>query len=155
MDVYAKMKELGITLPPAPAKGGVYTPAREFGEDSKLIYVSGCGPQEGDKNEYLGKLGRDLTLEQGQQAARNCALNILAVLEAKLGDLNKIKKFVKMTAFVASDPDFYQQPQVANGASQLFVDIFGDDGAAARSAIANPVLPGNIAVEVEMLLELK
>ena len=96
-----------------------------------------------------------MTLEQGQQAARNCALNILAVLEAKLGDLDKIKKFVKMTAFVSSESTFTQQPQVANGASQLLVDIFGDAGAAARSAIAVNVLPGDIAVEIEMLLELK
>ena len=155
MDVYARMKELGVKLPPAPAKGGVYTPAREFGEGEKLIYVSGCGPQEGPKSEYIGKLGKEMTLEQGQQAARNCALNILAVLEAKLGDLNKIKKFVKMTAFVSSESTFTQQPQVANGASQLLVDIFGDAGAAARSAIAVNVLPGDIAVENEILLEMK
>ncbi len=155
MDIYERLKELGITLPAAPAKGGVYTPAREFGEVGKLVYVSGCGPQENGVSHYNGKIGKDLSLEEGQKAARCCALNLLAVLQAKLGDLNKIRQFVKMTAFVSSDPAFTQQPQVANGASQLFVDLMGAAGAASRSAIAVHVLPGDIAVEIELLVALK
>ena len=107
MDVYAKMKEMGIALPTPPAKGGLYTPVVEFGDH--LLYCSGCGPQlEGTSVE--GKLGRDLTVEQGQEAARRCMLNLLANLDAKLGDLNRIKRFVKVLAFVNSADDFAQQP---------------------------------------------
>lgn len=150
-NVYEKMKELGIQLPkPGPA-GGIYTPVMEFG--SNLLYMSGCGPQ--GETTFEGKLGTDLTLEEGQQAARNCILNLLANLEAKTGDLNKIKRFVKVLAFVASDDSFTQQPQVANGGSQLLLDLFGESaGKPARSAVGVNVLPGNIPVEIEMLVEL-
>lgn len=151
-NVYEKMKELGIQLPtPGPA-GGIYTPVMEFG--TNLLYFSGCGPQ--GETTFEGKLGTDLTLEEGQQAARNCMLNLLANLEAKTGDLNKVKRFVKVLAFVASDNSFTQQPQVVNGGSQLLVDLFGESaGKPARSAIGVNVLPGNIPVEIEMLVELK
>lgn len=154
MDINAKLEQMHITLPAAPAKGGVYIPAKQFGD--KLVYVSGCGPQVGGKCEFSGKVGGKVTLEQAQKMARNCALNILAVLKENVGDLNRIKQFVKMLAFVASENDFASQPQVANGASQLLVDIFGDEaGCASRSAIGVNILPGNIPVEIEMLVELK
>ena len=151
MDVYAKMKEMGIALPTPPAKGGLYTPVVEFGEH--LLYCSGCGPQlEGTSVE--GKLGRDLTVEQGQEAARRCMLNLLANLDAKLGDLNRIKRFVKVLAFVNSADDFAQQPQVVNGGSQLLMDLFGEErGLPARTAIGVNATPGNIAVEIELLAE--
>lgn len=150
-DVYAKMKELGIQLPPPPPAGGIYTPVVDFSET--LLYCSGCGP--GDF-EPLGKVGRDVTLEEAQEASRRCMLNLLTNLEVKIGDLNKIKRFVKVLAFVASDDDFVQQPQVVNGGSQLLVDLFGDVvGKPARSAIGVNVLPGNIPVEIEVLVELK
>ena len=104
----------------------------------------------------IGKVGRDLTLEQGQLAARNCMLNLLANLHYKIGDLNKIKRFVKVLAFVNSADDFYQQPQVVNGGSELIRDLFGEEaGLPARSAIASNALPGNIACEIEVLVELK
>lgn len=151
MDVYAKMKEIGIALPTPPAKGGLYTPVVEFGDH--LLYCSGCGPQlEGASIE--GKLGRDLTVEQGQEAARRCMLNLLANLDAKLGDLNRIKRFVKVLAFVNSADDFAQQPQVVNGGSQLLMDLFGEErGLPARTAIGVNATPGNIAVEIELLAE--
>lgn len=151
MDVYAKMKEMGIALPTPPAKGGLYTPVVEFGDH--LLYCSGCGPQlEGTSVE--GKLGRDLTVEQGQEAARRCMLNLLANLDAKLGDLNRIKRFVKVLAFVNSADDFAQQPQVVNGGSQLLMDLFGEErGLPARTAIGVNATPGNIAVEIELLAE--
>ena len=151
MDVYAKMKEMGIALPTPPAKGGLYTPVVEFGDH--LLYCSGCGPQlEGTSVE--GKLGRDLTVEQGQEAARRCMLNLLANLDAKLGDLNRIKRFVKVLAFVNSADDFAQQPQVVNGGSQLLLDLFGEErGLPARTAIGVNATPGNIAVEIEVLVE--
>ena len=151
MDVYAKMKEMGIALPTPPAKGGLYTPVVEFGDH--LLYCSGCGPQlEGTSVE--GKLGRDLTVEQGQEAARRCMLNLLANLDAKLGNLNRIKRFVKVLAFANSADDFAQQPQVVNGGSQLLMDLFGEErGLPARTAIGVNATPGNIAVEIELLAE--
>lgn len=151
MDVYAKMKEMGIALPTPPAKGGLYTPVVEFSDH--LLYCSGCGPQlEGTSVE--GKLGRDLTVEQGQEAARRCMLNLLANLDAKLGNLNRIKRFVKVLAFVNSADDFAQQPQVVNGGSQLLMDLFGEErGLPARTAIGVNATPGNIAVEIELLAE--
>lgn len=150
-DVNAQLKEKGITLPVPPARGGLYTPVVEF--DDHLLYCSGCGPQL-DGESINGKLGRDLTLEQGQQAAYRCMLNLLANLNAKLGDLNRIKRFVKVLAFVNSTDDFCQQPQVVNGGSQLLLDLFGEEkGLPARTAIGVNATPGNIAVEIEMLVE--
>lgn len=144
-DVYKILEEKGITLPVPPSKGGVYTPVQEFGD--KYLYCSGCGPDLGDGNNVLGKLGKDLTVEEGQQAAYNCMLNLLANLDAKLGDLNKIKRFVKVLAFVNSTDDFGQQPQVVNGGSALLAEIFGEEaGLPARSAIGTNALPGGDCV---------
>ncbi|WMJ83911.1 RidA family protein [Oscillospiraceae bacterium LTW-04] len=151
-NVYDKLKELNITLPKPPAKGGVYTPVQEF--SNHLLYCSGCGPDLGNGETVVGKLGKDLTLEQGQKAAYNCMLNLLANLEAQLGDLNKIKRFVKVLAFVNSADDFYQQPQVVNGGSNLLVSLFGEEvGCPARTAMGVNTCPGNIAVEIEALVE--
>ena len=154
MNVYDVLKEKGITLPTPPPKGGVYTPVQEFGD--KFLYCSGCGPDLGNGNTVVGRLGENLTLEQGQQAAYNCMLNLLANLDAKTGDLNRIKRFVKVLAFVNSTNDFVQQPQVVNGGSNLLVELFGDEvGCPARSAIGTNSLPGGIACEIEVLVELK
>lgn len=151
-NVYDTLKQMGITLPKPPAKGGVYTPVQEFGNG--LLYCSGCGPALSDGTTVKGKLGRDLTIEQGQKAAYNCMLNLLANLESQLGDLNRIKRFVKVLAFVNCTDDFEQQPMVVNGGSQLLVDLFGSEaGCPARSAIGTNALPGNIACEIEMLVE--
>lgn len=151
-DVYERMKELGVTLPKPPAKGGVYTPVMEFGDH--LLYCSGCGNDIGDGKQLIGKVGRELTLEQGQQAARSCMLNLLANLQDKLGDLNRIKRCVKVLAFVNCTDDFTQQPQVVNGGSQLLFDLFGEEkGLPARTAMGTNVCPGNIPVEIEMLVE--
>lgn len=154
MNVYDVLKEKGITLPTPPPKGGVYTPVQEFGD--RFLYCSGCGPDLGNGNTVVGRLGENLTLEQGQQAAYNCMLNLLANLDAKTGDLNRIKRFVKVLAFVNSTNDFVQQPQVVNGGSNLLVELFGDEvGCPARSAIGTNTLPGGIACEIEVLVELK
>lgn len=146
-DVYEVLKEKGITLPAPPPKGGVYTPVQEFGD--KFLYCSGCGPDLGDGNNITGKLGRDLTVEEGQKAAYNCVLNLLANLDAKIGDLNRIKRFVKVLAFVNSADDFVQQPQVVNGGSNLLAELFGEEaGVPARSAIGSNALPGGIALSL-------
>lgn len=153
-DVYEVLKEKNITLPQPPPKGGVYTPVQEFGD--KLLYCSGCGPDLGGGNNVVGKLGKDLTLEDGQRAAYQCMLNLLANLDAKTGDLNRIKRFVKVLAFVNSADDFGMQPQVVNGGSNLLAELFGEEaGIPARSAIGTNALPGGIACEIEVLVELK
>ncbi|MDR3276942.1 MAG: RidA family protein [Treponema sp.] len=150
MDVYARMKELGISLPPPPAKGGLYAPVKRFG--GNLVYVSGCGPEK----PVQGKLGREISLEEGQRQARSCMLNVLAVLEANVeGGLGRVKNCVKVLSFVASTDDFYDQPAVANGGTGLLIDLFGPEaGAPARAAIGVNALPGNMPVETEALFEL-
>ncbi len=151
MNVYDKLKGMNLTLPTPPARGGLYTPVMEFGDH--LLYCSGCGPNIADTN-IIGKLGKDLTLEQGQEAAKRCMLNLLANLDAKIGDLNRIKRFVKVLGFVNSADDFSQQPQVINGGSQLLLDLFGEErGLPARTAMGTNATPGNIAVEIEVLVE--
>jgi enamine deaminase RidA (YjgF/YER057c/UK114 family) len=150
--VEAKLKEMGLTLPEPPAKGGVYSPAKRFA--GSLIYISGCGPVI-DK-PVTGKLGEDVTVEDGFVHARNSMLNVLAVLKREIGDLDKVKSAVKVTCFVASADDFYSQPQVANGGTQLLIDLFGQEaGAPTRSAIGLNVLPGNIPVETEAIFEVE
>lgn len=146
-NVYEKLAEKGITLPAPPPKGGVYTPVQEFG--ANLLYCSGCGPDLGNGNTVIGKLGRELTLEDGQKAAYNCVLNLLANLHEKTGDLNRIKRFVKVLAFVNGTDDFCQQPQVVNGGSNLLVELFGEEiGCPARSAIGTNSLPGGLPVRL-------
>jgi enamine deaminase RidA (YjgF/YER057c/UK114 family) len=152
MDVYEQMKERNLALPKPPTKGGVYSQAKQFGKG--LVYVSGCGPVL-DKL-IKGKLGKDFDISAGQEFARNCMLNVLAVLEANIGDLRKVKNCVKILTFVSSTDDFFDQPAVANGGSQLLADIFGlEMGAPARSAIGVNTLPGNIPVEIEALFEIE
>ncbi len=148
-----KLKELGITLPEPPAKGGLYSPAKVFG--GNLVYISGCGHII-DGTEKSGKLGKDVTIEEGQLYARNSMLNVLAVLKREIGDLDRVKSAVKVTCFVASEPDFYNQPQVANGGTGLLMEIFGEEaGAPSRSAVGMVSLPGNLPVETEAIFEIE
>lgn len=152
MDIYKKLKELNLTLPKAPAKGGLYSPAMKFGEN--LVYISGCGPVIGE-DKASGKLGKEYTTEEGMEWAKKSMLNVLAVLESLAGDLNRVEKAVKILVFVASDNEFTEQPMVANGASALLSELFGAEKLPARSAIGVNVLPGNIPVEIEAIFELK
>lgn len=155
MNIYDVLEEKNIRLPNPPAKGGVYTPVVRFGKDDKLLYCSGCGDDIGE-GMICGKVGKDLTLAEGQKAAYNCMLNLLANLNDEIGDLNKIKRFVKVLGFVNSSDDFTQQPQVINGASNLLKDIFGDEiGVPARTAMGVNAIPGNQACEIELIAELK
>ena len=152
MSVYEKLSEMGLSLPTPPAKGGVYTPAKKFGEN--LVYISGCGPiiQEA----VSGKLGKEYSVEEGKTFARDAMLNVLAVLEREIGSLDKVKNVVKILVLVAGTDEFYEQPQVANGASGLLVELFGEScGAPTRSAIGVNALPGNIPVEVEGIFEIE
>lgn len=152
MDVYARLKELNIELPKPPSAMGIYKPVKQCGN---ILYVSGQGATVNGVPAICGKVGAERTPEEGQAAARLCGLNALSVLEQYLGDLNKIKCLVKTLGFVASAPNFGDQPKVINGASQLMKDIFGDDnGVGARSAIGTNELPGGITCEVEFIFEI-
>ncbi len=151
MDVYEKMKRLGVVLPPAPAPVGLFLPVCQTGD---LLFVSGQGSFLGDRR-IEGQAGRQVSLEDARLGARFCMLNALACLQDYLGDLNRIRRAVKLLAFVSSDNDFCQQPAVVNGASQLLLDLWGEQGRHARSAIAVNTLPSNLTVEIESIFELK
>lgn len=152
MDVYKKIKELGYEIPELPPKGGIYKPVKQVGN---MLYVSGQGSTNKGIPVIVGKVGAERTIEEGQDAARICALNALSTLHNYLGDLNKIKGVVKTLGFVASADNFNQQPKVIDGASKLLADIFGEEnGIGARSAIGVNELPGNITVEIEYIFEI-
>lgn len=144
-----RLKELGITLPPPRAPLANYVPARRVGN---LIYTAGqiSGTAE---RELKGKLGQDLSLDQGREAARVCALNCLAALLTVIDSLDSVKQLVRVGAFVNSAPGFDQQAAVANGASDTFVEVFGDAGRHSRTAVGVNELPSGFAVEVELIVE--
>jgi len=150
MDIYARLKELNLTLPDPPPAGGIYKPVKQTGN---CLYVSGQGPTKSGVPVITGKAGAERTVEEAQEAARMCVLNGLSVLHNYLGDLNKIKGIVKILAFVQSAPGFNLQPKVVDGASALLRDIWGEAGVGARSAIGVNELPGNITVEIEFVFE--
>jgi len=144
-----RLKELGIALPPARAPMANYVPARRVGN---LVYTAGqvSGSAE---HEIKGKLGQELSVEQGREAARVCALNCLAALLTVIDSLDSVKQLVRVGAFVNSAAGFNQQPAVANGASDLFVEIFGEAGRHARTAVGVNELPAGFSVEVELVVE--
>jgi enamine deaminase RidA (YjgF/YER057c/UK114 family) len=149
--IETKIKKLGLELPPAPPLGGIYYPVVITGNH---LYVSGQGPVQNNSELIKGKVGRDLTLEEGQLAARQVGLTMLATIKAQIGDLGKIKRLIKTLGMVNCYPEFEQHPQTINGFSQFIVDVLGEEnGKGARSAVGMS-LPGNIAVEVECIFEL-
>jgi enamine deaminase RidA (YjgF/YER057c/UK114 family) len=148
VSIEAKLAELGIVLPDVPKPVAAYVPFTQSGD---LVFTSGQIAIAGGEIKYKGKVGADLSLEEGYQAARLCAINNLAVLKAAAGSLDKIAQIVKVVVFVNSAAGFTAQPKVANGASELFVEVFGEKGRHARSAVAAPELPLDTAVEVEVI----
>jgi enamine deaminase RidA (YjgF/YER057c/UK114 family) len=151
VNIDARLNQLGITLPPAPAAGGVYTPVVVV---EKMAYVSGQVPFGSDGKMIVGRVGSDLTEEQGAAAARDVALTMLATIKQSLGSLDRVKRIVKVLGMVNSTADFQRHPAVMNGFSNTMVEIFGDAGKAARSAVGMGSLPYNVPVEVEAILEL-
>jgi enamine deaminase RidA (YjgF/YER057c/UK114 family) len=145
-----RLSKLGVTLPVAAAPAANYVPYMQSGN---LVFTAGQLPLKEGKLVASGLLGRDLDTAAGQEAAKYCAINILAQVKAALGDLEKIKRLVKITVFVASSPDFTEQHLVANGASDFLVAALGDAGKHARSAVGVAVLPLNAAVEIEAIVE--
>ena len=151
MGAEQKIKELGLTLPQPPTPVANYVRAVKTGN---LLFVSGHGPYSDGKTKVSGKVGRELTLDEGYQAARNVALNCLATIKATIGDLDKVKRIVKMLGMVNCTDDFKDHPKVINGCSDLLVTIFDDAGKHARSAVGMQALPNQIPVEIEMILEI-
>jgi enamine deaminase RidA (YjgF/YER057c/UK114 family) len=152
MTAEQQISALGLTLPPAPPRGGVYKPVVIVGN---IAYVSGHGPYLGDGEYLLGRVGDNLDLEGGKAAARQTALALLATLKSELGSLDRVKRVVKLLGMVNSMPDFPDHPKVINGCSELFGQIWGEEnGIGARSAVGMGSLPGNIAVEIEGIFEL-
>lgn len=146
----AKLQELEITLTTPSAPVANYVNAVRTGN---LIFLAGKGPLKADGENITGKLGADLTIEQGYEAARVTGINQLSVLKAELGNLNKVKRIVKVKGMVNAVPDFTDHPKVVNGYSDLMVAVFGEHGKHARAAVGMGSLPSNIAVEVEMIVE--
>lgn len=152
MKIEAKLAELGLELPSAPKPVANYVRIVRTGN---LLFASGHGPHRDGKLQFLGKVGADLTVEEGYQAARLVALNCLASVKEALGDLDRVKRVVKLLGMVNCTPEFGQQPEVINGASDLLVELYGDAGRHARSAVGMNALPRGMAVEIEMILEVE
>ena len=152
MNIDDKLKKLNVTLPAAPDPVGAYV---AFKKVNNLLFISGQLPISGDKQFIKGKIGKDLTLEEGQQASRFCVLNILAQAKKALdGDLDKIKNCVKITGFVNSSDDFFDQPKVINPASETLAAVFGDKGKHTRAAVSTNSLPLGVAVEIDAIFEI-
>ena len=153
MNAEAKIAELNIELPPAPAPMGVYKPIVIL---NGVVYLSGHGPLRSDGTLILGRVGSELDQQAGYDAARQTGLAMLATLRSALGSLDKVKRVVKVLGMVNCTSDFEQHPAVINGCSELFAEVFGEEaGVGARSAIGMGSLPGNIPVEVEGIFELE
>ena len=151
-DPEQKLKAMGITLrEPAPPTANFVRAVRT----GNLVFLSGHGPSRGDGTSIQGKVGTELTITEGQEAARLTGIALLATLKAEIGDLNKVKRIVKVLGMVNASTDFTQQPRVMNGFSDFMVEVFGEKGKHARSAVGMGSLPNNIAVEIEMIVEIE
>ncbi len=152
MSIEAKLVEKGIELPAVPQPVAAYVPGVRAGN---LVFTSGQLPAAGGEVKFKGKVGADVTVEDGYEAAKLCALNCLAVVKSLVGNLDRVKKIVKVTGFVNSTPDFEQQPQVINGASEFLVDLLGEVGKHSRAAVGVSSLPLGVPCEVEMIVEVQ
>ena len=151
MNTEQNIQKLGLILPPSPKAIGSYLSVRQVGS---LIFLSAVLPRDEKGVRFTGKVGRDLNVKQGQEAARLCALNIVSLIKEVVG-FDRVKQFVRMTGFVQSDPGFSEQHLVMNGASDLFVQVFEEKGKHVRSAVGVASLPLNAAVEIDVILEIE
>jgi enamine deaminase RidA (YjgF/YER057c/UK114 family) len=151
MSAEARLKELGIVLPPLPKPVANYLPYRLAGN---ILYLAGQGPRENGVN-LSGKLGKDISVEEGYRRARLVGLGLLAAMRDALGSLDRVDYIVKLLGMVNAVPDFNDSPKVINGCSDLFVEVFGDAGRHARSAVGNVMLPNQISVEIEGIVAVK
>lgn len=146
-------EKLGLTLPPAPAPVGVYKPCLIV--DGKYLYLSGHGPVQDDKSLIKGRIGRDMSPEEGRQAAQQVGLTMLSTIQANLGSLSRVKRVIKVLGMVNCTPEFERHPYIINGCSELFAAVWGpDNGVGTRSAVGFGSLPDNIPVEIEAMFEL-
>lgn len=151
-EIEAKLERMGLKLPIPMKAAGTYEPAIRVGN---LVFVSGVGPRKDGALVYKGKVGRDLSMEEGYEAAKLCAVNSLGNIKAIVGDLDQVERIVKVLGFVNAPDGFEKSPLVINGFSDLLVELWGERGRHARSAIGVAALPSNISVEVEMVVQLK
>lgn len=150
-DVEERLEELGIELgDPTPPTANYVRAVRS----DDLVFLAGHGPDRPDGSQVTGKMGSDLSLEEGQEAARLTGISLLTSLKAEIGDLNRVRRIVKVTGMVNAEPDYTEHSQVINGFSDLMVEVFGDNGKHARAAVGMSSLPGNIPVEIEMIVEI-
>ena len=150
-EIGSRLENLGISLPDEPVPIANYVPGVRTGN---LVFLSGLGPaSRADGTTPSGKVGRDLTTEEGYEAARLTGINILARMKGELGDLDRVRRVVKLLGMVNSDPDFNRQPAVVNGCSDLLVEVFGEKGRHARSAVGMASLPNDIPIEIEVVIE--
>ena len=149
MSIYDKLKELGISLPPVTKPAAAYVP---FVQTGNLVFLSGHTAKK-DGKPWIGQLGKNMNTEEGKAAARSIAVDLMGTLHAAVGDLNKIKRIVKVMSLVNSTPDFTEQHLVTNGASELLGQVFGDKGAHARSAFGVAQIPQGSCVEIELIAE--
>ena len=152
MSIDNKLKELGITLKSPPSPVANYIPVQQTGN---LIYLSGQGPRNENGEFITGKVGSDITAEEAYDLARNTAINLLSAMNAYLGSLDRVSKIVKVLGMVNAVQDFTDHPKVINGCSDLFVEVFGEKGKLARSAVGMGSLPNNMAVEIEIIVEIE
>ncbi len=152
MSVHNKLKELGIVLPPAPAGVGAYVPWVRTGN---LVITSGQLPWRDGKLAYTGKLGAEVSIEQGFDAARVCAINAIAQLKSAVGDLEQVVQIVRLEGYVHLRAGFYEHPKVLNGASELFLAVFGERGQHARTALGINEMPLNAAVQISVIAEVR
>ena len=150
--VESRINELNISLPEAPKPVAAYIPAKQTG---KLVFTAGQLPMVNGELISKGLLGQDVEIDEANKAARICTLNALAAIKGVIGDLDRIKQIVRVVGYVASVPTFTQQPAVVNGASELLLEIFGENGKHARSAVGMAVLPLNASVEIELTVEVE
>jgi enamine deaminase RidA (YjgF/YER057c/UK114 family) len=150
--VEMKLNQLGLNLPDAPKPVAAYIPAKQTGN---LVFTAGQLPMVNGELISKGLLGQDVEIDEANKAARICTLNALAAIKGVIGDLDRIKQIVRVVGYVGSVPTFTQQPAVVNGASELLLEIFGENGKHARSAVGMAVLPLNASVEIELIVEIK
>ena len=152
MSAEARLKELGLTLPNVPSPVANYLPCRIAGN---LLFLAGHGPRDASGNVMTGKVGADVSVEEGYKRARSTGLQLLATMRTALGSLDRVDTVVKMLCMVNAGPDFKDHPKVANGMSDLFVEVFGDSGKHARSAVGMGSLPNQMSVEIEGVVSIK
>jgi len=152
MSADARLRELKIELPPVPKPAGTYVHAVRTGN---LLFLAGKGPYNPDGSVPQGKVGRDVSADEGYKHARSVGLTLLAVMKEALGSLDRVRRVVKVLGMVNAVPEFSEQPKVINGCSDLFVEVFGERGRHARSAVGMGSLPGGITVEIEVIVEVE